>query len=139
VRTSRIGIVVTIVGCVVALYISAFSFAVMTFGGTSIQFTSVKEWVFDRYMLALFLFPFCLFTFVPRWWSTIPLWLSCLWVSFFPFFLRGDAANKWGHPLGFLGRNRALEIACIMLLPISIQAVSAVRRIEIPKAQRPFL
>jgi hypothetical protein len=122
-------------GCVYALYISWFSLAVLGFGGMPIQLTSINSWIFDRYLLAIMIFPCRLFALVPRWWSTIPLWLSCLWVSFFPLFLSGESANKWGQPLGFLGRNRVIEIVCIILLPALLQIVSSVRSIDGPTSQ----
>lgn len=117
-------------GCIYALYIALFSCAVLTFGGMPIHVASINTWIFDRYLLAIMFLPCCLFAFIPRWWSTLPLWISCLWVSFSPFFLSEDAANKWGHPLGFIGHNRAIEIVCIILLPLLIQLSKA------PKANR---
>jgi len=125
-KALRLRSIVISAGCIYALCIAWFSAAVLAFGGSPIQLVSVSAWAFDRYLLAIMIFPCCLFAFIRRRWSTIPLWCSCLWVSFLPLFLTGDAANKWGHPLGFFGRNRLVEIAAIMLLPVFVQIVSSV-------------
>jgi hypothetical protein len=131
-KTSRFRSIAMAVVCACALYIAWFSAAVLTFGGNPVQLLSFNEWIFDRYMLSIMILPFCLFAFIPRWWSTIPLWLSSLWVAFSPLFLTGVSANMWGRPLGFFGRNRAVEIAVIILLPTLVQIGSKVGKKDVP-------
>ena len=114
--------------CAYALYIAWFTFGESALVGLPTQLPDLGDVFFDRYLTAALIFPCCLFATIPKRWSTIPLWACCLWLLFFPFCWGLIMSGKHWYPLGLFGNSRAVEMICILVLPVFVQAVSELRR-----------
>ncbi len=81
-----------------------------------------------RYTQPMFIFPCVLAALVPRWWTSVPLWMLSISISIFiylPDFQFEDALDSWAAPFAM---QQARQMAGVMIVPVVMQIALLLKR-----------
>jgi hypothetical protein len=81
-----------------------------------------------RYTQPMFIFPCVLVALVPRWWTSVPLWMLSISVALFiylPDFQLEDALDSWAAPFAM---QQAKQMAEVMIVPVVMQIALLLKR-----------
>lgn len=77
--------------------------------------------MFIRFVQPMLIFPCFLVALVPKRWASIPIWLVCLSVATFPFFLNAKEKMLLAYSAAPVNWQDVRQISAIVVIPLLVQ------------------